>query len=126
MRHPLRPLILSSTIVALLVIELDSGAPPGSALVGEAEAIIGAPMTPVSYAGVARRTTRRVVAVEATEATMAAEAAAAQPRPPAPAPVVVVEAAPAPPPPAPPAGAPALGTIVANLPPGCTPLTVKG
>jgi|SRR5215470_15008934 len=126
MRHPLRPLILSSTIVALLVIELDSGAPPGSALVGEAEAIIGAPMTPVSYAGVARRTTRRVVAVEATEA--AAVAAAPPPvvvvtAPPAPPPVVV---APPPPPPAPPAGAPALGTIVATLPPGCTPMEVRG
>jgi hypothetical protein len=32
---------------------------------GRAEAIIGRPLTPMSYAGVARRTTRRAVAVGA-------------------------------------------------------------
>ena len=30
-------------------------------LVGEAQAIVGRPLTPVSYAGVARRTTRRMI-----------------------------------------------------------------
>ncbi len=34
-------------------------------LAGEAFAIIGRPLTPMSYAGVARRTTRRTVAVTA-------------------------------------------------------------
>jgi len=34
-------------------------------LVREAQAVVGRPMTPVSYAGVARRTTRRTVAVSA-------------------------------------------------------------
>lgn len=34
-------------------------------LVGRAEAVVGRPLTPVSYAGVARRTTRRTVAVGA-------------------------------------------------------------
>jgi hypothetical protein len=34
--------------------------------VGDAHAIVGRPLTPVSYAGVARRTTRRTVAVAAT------------------------------------------------------------
>jgi hypothetical protein len=34
-------------------------------IVSEAEAIIGRPLTPMSYAGVARRTTRRAVAVGA-------------------------------------------------------------
>jgi hypothetical protein len=33
----------------------------GGMLTKEAQAIIGRPMTPVSYAGVARRTTRRVI-----------------------------------------------------------------
>lgn len=37
-----------------------------SSLVSTAEARIGRPLTPVSYAGVARRTTRRAVAVGAT------------------------------------------------------------
>jgi hypothetical protein len=34
---------------------------PGVGYVSKAEAIVGRPLTPVSYAGVARRTTRRVV-----------------------------------------------------------------
>ena len=52
----------------------------GIGLVAPAQARVGRPATPVSYAGVARRTTRRVVG------TTAAVAAAT----PAPAPVVVV------------------------------------
>ena len=36
-----------------------------SGLVSEAEARVGRPLTPMSYAGVARRTTRRAVAVGA-------------------------------------------------------------
>jgi hypothetical protein len=39
---------------------------PQSPLVSSAEARIGRPLTPMSYAGVARRTTRRAVAVGAT------------------------------------------------------------
>jgi len=35
----------------------------GIALVSEAQAVVGRPLTPVSYAGVARRTTRRNAAV---------------------------------------------------------------
>jgi hypothetical protein len=35
---------------------------PQQALISSAQAIIGRPLTPVSYAGVARRTTRRAVA----------------------------------------------------------------
>ena len=38
---------------------------PNAALVSSAEARIGRPLTPMSYAGVARRTTRRAVAVGA-------------------------------------------------------------
>ena len=39
---------------------------PQTSLVSSAEARIGRPLTPMSYAGVARRTTRRAVAVGAT------------------------------------------------------------
>jgi hypothetical protein len=46
-----------------------------SSLVSSAEARIGRPLTPMSYAGVARRTTRRAVAVGAV-ATGAAVVAA--------------------------------------------------
>jgi hypothetical protein len=41
---------------------------PVSSLVSSAEARIGRPLTPLSYAGVARRTTRRAVAVGAAAA----------------------------------------------------------
>ena len=42
-----------------------------SSLVSSAEARIGRPLTPMSYAGVARRTTRRAVAVGAAGAVAA-------------------------------------------------------
>jgi hypothetical protein len=48
---------------------------PASSLVSSAEARIGRPLTPMSYAGVARRTTRRVVAVGAVAVGAAAVAA---------------------------------------------------
>ena len=41
---------------------------PGS-LISQAHAIVGRPLTPLSYAGVARRTTRRAVAVESATGT---------------------------------------------------------
>ncbi len=41
---------------------------PAFSLVSSAEARIGRPLTPLSYAGVARRTTRRAVAVGAVAA----------------------------------------------------------
>lgn len=37
------------------------GMPQGMSLIREAQAIVGRPLTPVSVAGVARRTTRRVI-----------------------------------------------------------------
>ncbi|HYW59817.1 MAG TPA: hypothetical protein VE909_04780 [Xanthobacteraceae bacterium] len=41
-------------------------------LVSQAHAVIGRPLTPMSYAGVARRTTRRAVAVGAAAGAYAA------------------------------------------------------
>jgi hypothetical protein len=38
----------------------------GNGVFSEAQAMVGRPLTPMSYAGVARRTTRRAVAVGAT------------------------------------------------------------
>jgi hypothetical protein len=60
----------------------------GATLISPAEARIGRPLTPVSYAGVARRTTRRVVG------TAAVVGAAYAPVYVAPAPAVVVVPAP--------------------------------
>jgi hypothetical protein len=48
-----------------------------SSLVSSAEARIGRPLTPMSYAGVARRTTRRAVAVGAAVAVGTAAVVAA-------------------------------------------------
>jgi hypothetical protein len=50
-----------------------------SSLVSSAEARIGRPLTPMSYAGVARRTTRRAVAYGAAGVAVGAAAAYATP-----------------------------------------------
>ena len=114
MKRILKPLALATSLVALLAVDFASDAPLRLQFARDANAIIGAPLTPMSYAGVARRTTRRVVAVEATAATAAtatAAAAAAQPKPP-------------PPPQA--AGPVPIGTVVQALPPGCVATSIGG
>jgi|APFre7841882724_1041349.scaffolds.fasta_scaffold21670_3 hypothetical protein len=97
-----------------------------------AAAVVGAPLTPVSAAGVARRTTRRVVAVEATAASNTAASTAAQQQAVAQqqaataqqqAAVAQQQAAVAQ---QQAAAAPAVGTIVATLPAGCTPTPKDG
>jgi hypothetical protein len=117
MKNPLKLALVSLGLPALLLADLAPEAPLGLGFVREAAALIGAPLTPMSYAGVARRTTRRVVAVEATAATAAATsaaaAAAAQPKPP-------------PPPPPAPAGPVPVGTVVQSLPPGCVATAIGG
>jgi hypothetical protein len=62
-RLPLLALAMTAGAFALLY--NDHGGP---AVVSTAEAVIGRPLTPMSYAGVARRTTRRAVAVGAASA----------------------------------------------------------
>jgi hypothetical protein len=111
--------VLCASVAALFVADVAPDAPFGLQLASTAHAIIGAPLTPMSYAGVARRTTRRVVYTEAAVATTAtaaaASAAAAQPKPPPP------------PPPAPaPAGPVPIGTVVQALPPGCVATPIGG
>jgi hypothetical protein len=121
MKHVLKPVAFGTALVTLFLADLAPEAPLGIGLVREAAAIIGAPLTPMSYAGAARRTTRRVVAVEATAATAAtatAAATAAQPKPPPP-------AAPQPAA-APPAGPVPIGTVVQALPPGCVATSIGG
>jgi hypothetical protein len=102
-------------------------APAGLTLLQQAHAVVGAPLTPVSAAGVARRTTRRVVVAE-TSATQAAaantaavqqqQAATAQQQ----AATAQQQAAAASRPP----GAPAAGAVVSALPAGCKPETSNG
>jgi hypothetical protein len=117
MKKALKLSLLGLSLPALLLADVSPEALLGLGFVREAAAIIGAPLTPVSYAGVARRTTRRVVATEATVATAAtasaAAAAAAQPKPP-------------PPPPPQAAGPVPIGTVVHALPPGCVATPIGG
>ena len=92
--------------------------PPEVTFVSEAEAIIGRPLTPVSFAGVARRTTRRVV-VGTTAVVATSTAAATQPT------TVVVEQAPAQPSAQATTAVP-IGTVVPALPAGCSSVAVQG
>jgi hypothetical protein len=89
-----KAVVLAAAMPTLWLADLSPGAPLGLGAGREAHAIVGAPMTPVSVAGVARRTTRRVVVAES------AAHAAATPAPP-------------------PSSGPAVGTVVSTLPAGC-------
>jgi hypothetical protein len=120
MKKTFKLVLLGVVAPALLIADISSEAPLGLGFVRDAVAIIGAPLTPVSYAGVARRTTRRVVAVEATAATTAAASAQQQQQKAQ----QQAAAAPAPPPPA--SGPLPVGTVVAALPPGCVPAPISG
>ncbi|WP_037547133.1 DUF6515 family protein [Stappia stellulata] len=59
--RPISCLLGIAAFAAVLTFESDPAIWPVSGLVSSAEARLGRPMTPVSAAGVARRTTRRVV-----------------------------------------------------------------
>jgi hypothetical protein len=55
-------LAITALVLALTSIEFQPGGVPGNvSFVKEAHAVVGRPLTPVSAAGVARRTTRRVI-----------------------------------------------------------------
>jgi hypothetical protein len=57
-------LALSAVMLVLLAMEVGEriSVPGVSSYIGTAEAVVGRPLTPVSVAGVARRTTRRCAA----------------------------------------------------------------
>jgi hypothetical protein len=129
MNTVLKTLILAGFVV--VVVTVDFAVQPASPIVRvrEAEAIIGLPFTPLSFAGVARRTTRRALWAGAAAASTAAYAAAAY----APPSTTVVVNPPAtgggnPPPPAGGSSATSavpIGTVVHALPSGCTPIVVS-
>lgn len=58
-RQDLRSIALGAGLIAAALI-VDGWLPIG-VFVGEAQAVVGRPMTPASVAGVARRTTRRTI-----------------------------------------------------------------
>jgi hypothetical protein len=104
-RIPVVRVAVAALLAPLLyVADPTSGDLHGVGLVRQAHAIVGAPWTPMSCAGVARRTTRRVVAAETAAVTAAATTAAAPHA----------------------AGVPVIGTVVPTLPSGCAPLQAGG
>ena len=130
----IKPLLLVVGLSLLYVVDISTEPPLGLTWVREAGAIVGAPLTPVSVAGVARRSTYRAVAygsastVAATSATAQQQAATAQQQSATAqqqAAAAQQLAAAAQTPPAPTAapvatGIPAVGSIVNTLPAGCT------
>ena len=71
-----KAIVLGAALPMLFLADLSGDAPSGIGMAREAYAVVGAPLTPVSVAGVARRTTRRAVVVgsAATQSTTAATA----------------------------------------------------
>jgi hypothetical protein len=125
--HVLKALVVATALPLLYLADVSPDAPSGLTLVRGAYAVVGAPATPVSVAGVARRTTVRAASAGAASASAASQqqaataqqqaataqqqAATAQQQA---ATAKQLEAAGARPP-----GAPAVGTVVSTLPAGC-------
>jgi guanyl-specific ribonuclease Sa len=130
----LKALAVATMLPLLYLADVSPDAPLGLTLVRDAHAIVGAPLTPVSVAGVARRTTVRAASATAAtssatsqqqaataqqqQATSQQQAATAQQQ----AATAQQQQAAA----ARPAGAPAVGTVVSTLPAGCKPETKSG
>ena len=70
-----KPAVLGASFVLLFLAQVGPDAPLGVDFPGQVQAIVGAPLTPVSVAGVARRTAMRTTAVVATTATASAASA---------------------------------------------------
>jgi hypothetical protein len=116
MKLNLKHVFLFLALAGLWLVDLAPGTPFMPVFVGEAEAIIGMPLTPFSYAGVARRTTRRFVYADAAMTSVAVDSAQA-------AQAQQAAAAPAQQAPSPQFAA---GTTVSALPGGCTSVTRDG
>lgn len=127
----LKALAVTTALPLLFVAGVSPDAPGALTLLQDAGAVVGAPLTPASAAGVARRTTRRVVVAESAStqqqqaataqqqaATAQQQSATAQQQ----SATAQQQAAAA----ARPPGAPPVGTVVSALPAGCTPETKGG
>ena len=114
MKTLIKTLSFSVAMAGLWLMDLSPEAPFLPVIVADAGAVIGRPMTPVSYAGVARRTTRRgVYATSASTAAAEQEAAAAQQQAAASQQQAAANRLPP-------------GTVVTALPSGCESTTVDG
>jgi type II secretory pathway pseudopilin PulG len=121
----LKALVIATALPLLYLADVAPDAAPGLTLVRQAHAVVGAPLTPVSAAGVARRTTVRAASAQQQQAATAQQqqataqqqAATAQQQQA----TAQQQAAAARPP-----GAPAVGAVVRTLPAGCRPETKGG
>jgi len=121
----LKALVIATALSLLYLADVAPDAAPGLTLVRQAHAVVGAPLTPVSAAGVARRTTVRAASAQQQQAATAQQqqataqqqAATAQQQQA----TAQQQAAAARPP-----GAPAVGAVVSTLPAGCRPETKGG
>ena len=77
MKTILKSVVIGSTLAVILFGAIETQAPLGIRLVPDAHAIIGLPFTPLSFAGVARRTAFRTMMWSGAAAS-ASSAAAAQ------------------------------------------------
>jgi cell pole-organizing protein PopZ len=125
-----KAVVVATALPMLYLADVAPDGPLGWTLIRDAHAVVGAPATPMSVAGVARRTTVRAASATAAtsqqqaataqqqQATAQQQAATAQQQ----AAVAQQQQAAA----ARPAGAPAIGTVVNALPAGCKPETKGG
>ncbi len=66
MQKPQKTLVLGLSLFGLVLADLAPEAPLGIGFIPQAAAVIGRPLTPMSYAGVARRTTRGMIYATST------------------------------------------------------------
>ena len=112
-----KPIVLFAAMALAWTAGPSTGEPGGVCLVRAARAVVGAPLTPGSVAGVARRTTRRTVIATSAAAQSSASATAQQQQATAQQQAAVAQQQ---------SGAPAVGTVVTALPAGCVQVTEGG
>jgi hypothetical protein len=127
MKQVLKTLTLAALLPLLYLADSAPDTRFGLTLVRDARAIVGAPLTPVSVAGVARRSTVRAATATSATATATSQQQAATAQQQAvtaqqQAETAKQQQAAA----ARPAGAPAVGAVVNALPAGCVPETRSG
>jgi hypothetical protein len=112
-----RAMVFAAALPALWLADFPAGDPLGIGLGREAAAVVGAPLSPVSVAGVARRSTRRAVVAQGAAAQSSTAATAQQQSATAQQQAAVAQQQ---------AGTPAAGTVVTTLPSGCVQETKGG
>ena len=127
MKTFLMSIALAASLLFISIAGLGPESPLRLGFVKNAEAIVGMPRTPVSVAGVARRSAYRGAAVATTAAvtSSAAAASSAAAESSAAAANAAAASAAAQKPPAPGAAVP-VGTIVPSLPSGCSSIVIGG